>query len=198
MPPTPLNPLKQPDECTLPCVTAICALMILLILFICTCLVLAWRITKRSEPFGRFEPEPETPPARRRSRWQRTYRHFGSSERLVFSPIHSESPELFASLISPDLMEEQAEAALAHEEEYDDVVARELYLALVSTSEDSDPSESDVLVCRAAGRASSRSQQCYSYFGSRERPVLSPDQVSPLTLGSPAFDRAGPSSCRTQ
>lgn len=84
-------------------------------------------------------------------------------------------------------MEEQAEAALAHEEEYDDVVARELYLALVGTSEDSDPSESDVLVGRVAGRVSSPSRQCYSYFGSRERPVLSPDQISPLTLGSPAF-----------
>ncbi|KAH8905714.1 hypothetical protein BR93DRAFT_968951 [Coniochaeta sp. PMI_546] len=97
MPPGRLDPFAQPDECTLPCVIALCALMVLMVILISSSLMLAWHWAMR-EPSARVaDPDPDSPPAQRRSRWQQNYRHFRSNERLI--PSHEEFD--FGSLISP-------------------------------------------------------------------------------------------------
>lgn len=135
-------------------------LTMLAILIIGACvLALAWCLVGRRREtqlgrrsFGR-KPEPETPPARRRSRWQQTYRHFGSSKRLIFSPAGSESSPAsprHGLLVSPCLVAGGAGRAEGgvlrreEDEEGDRAAAWEVYLALVSTSEggsDTDSSE---------------------------------------------------------
>lgn len=149
-------------------------LTILLVLSICTCVtVLLGCLAKREPPLGRFEPEPETPPARRRSRWQQTYRHFRISEGLTFSPVYADSPKSSESSISPDMLAEHGKEVLRQEEE--DTAALELYLALVSTSDDSDTDSSALMMAGPALRRPSRWQENYRYFRSNEETSMSPD-----------------------
>jgi len=164
--PPPLSPLKQPDECTLPCVIAISALFTLVILLAATCLIFTRRLFSPESRPGRFAPERETPPAQRRSRWQRTYRAFSGRERLVYSPL-AISPDSVGSLAARGLVAEEEQVLRRErleEEEEDERVARELYEAVQTTSEEEGEGESDSSVLwmvRSVDRRPSRWQRGY-------------------------------------
>lgn len=104
MAPTPPSPFSQPEECTLPCIIAVCAFIALTTLLIYSSLVLAWYLAHREpQEMPTVEPEPASesrPHGRRRSRWQQNYWYIDRHETPPVRSPGGES-EFGRSFVSP-------------------------------------------------------------------------------------------------